>query len=114
MQRSYMSNYLEGSPRRYPKRYAAVDVRRYIGSTNSPTLFLAGANDPLLPATAIEDLARRLADKGSEARLVMFPYSGHQFNTTFNSITNQTVIQVVARFLTDDNVGSNSRVALPS
>ena len=45
---------------------------------------------------------------------MMFPYSGHQFNTAFNSITNQTVIQVVARFLTDDNVGSNSRVALPS
>lgn len=114
LQRSYMSNYLGGSPQRYPKRYAAVDVRRYIGSTNPPTLLLAGANDPLLPATAIEDFARRLADKGSEARLVMFPYSGHEFNTTFDSITNQTVIQVVARFLTDNNVGPASRVALPS
>ncbi len=61
-------------------------------ATNPPTLLLAGANDPLLPATAIEDFARRLADKGSEARLVMFPYSGHEFNTTFDSITNQTVI----------------------
>lgn len=114
LQRSYMSNYLGGSPQRYPKRYAAVDVRRYIGPTNPPTLLLAGANDPLLPATGIEDFARRLADKGSEARLVMFPYSGHEFNTTFDSITNQTVIQVVARFLTDNNVGPDSRIALPS
>ena len=110
LQRSYMSNYLGGSPERYPERYAAVDVRRYIGPTNPPTLLLAGANDPLLPAVAIKDFARRLAAEGNETKLVLFPYSGHDFNTTFDSITNQTMIQTVARFLTDNNVGPDSNV----
>jgi acetyl esterase len=108
LQRSYMSNYLGGSPERYPERYAAVDVRRYIGPTNPPTLLLSGANDPLLPAAAIEDFARRLAAAGGEVRLVMFPYSGHDFNTTFDSITNQTMIQTIARFLTNSDVRPGS------
>jgi acetyl esterase/lipase len=113
LQRSCMSNYLGGPPERYPERYAAVDVRRYIGPTNPPTLLLAGANDPLLPAAAIEDFARRLAATGDEARLVMFPYSGHDFNTTFDSVTNQTVVQTIAGFLTKNDVGPASIVAGP-
>ncbi|KHA62673.1 hypothetical protein NI18_21535 [Sphingomonas sp. Ant20] len=55
-----------------------------------------------------------MAAEGNETKLVLFPYSGHDFNTTFDSVTNQTMIQTVARFLTDNNVGPDPNVAARS
>lgn len=104
LQRSYMTRYLGGAPDQYPERYAAADVRRYLARSNPPTLILAGARDPLLPAAAVENFAAKSTAIGGRTRLVMFPYSGHAFNTTFDSVTNQTVIQVIAQFMTAHGV----------
>jgi acetyl esterase len=104
LQRSYMTRYLGGAPDQYPERYAAADVRRYLARTNPPTLILAGARDPLLPAAAVEDFTAKSTALGGRTRLVMFPYSGHAFNTTFDSVTNQTVIQVIAQFMVSHGV----------
>lgn len=102
LQRSFMAQYLGGSPDRYPGRYAAVDARRYIRPNNPPTLLFAGADDPLLPVASIRDFAQKSVAAGNRTRLIVFPYSGHDFNTTFDSITNQTMIQVISRFMADN------------
>lgn len=105
VQRHYLQQYIGGAPDRYPDRYAAVDLRRYAATKNPPTLILAGAQDPLLPAAATIDFARNATAAGNQVRLVVFPYSGHDFNTAFGSITNQAAIQIVAQFMTDHDLG---------
>lgn len=98
-QRLYMRRYLGGSPERYPERFAARDLRRLTAGGNPPTLILAGRNDPLLPAANVEDFARRSSGAGNKVHLIMLPYSGHNFNTTFDSITNQISIAAITRFM---------------
>lgn len=101
LQQSYMASYIGGPPHTFPARYAALDLRRYLGPTNPPTLLLAGIEDPLLPIAAARDFARRADAMGGRVRLIEFPYSGHDFNTTYHSITNQIITGSVTRFLAD-------------
>ncbi len=101
LQRSYLTRYLGGSPQQYPARYATVDLRRLIAPGNPPTLILGGANDPLVSPEPARDFTRRATAAGNNARLILFPYSGHDFNTTYGSITNQAMLQIIAQFMTD-------------
>lgn len=101
LQRSYLTRYLGGSPQQYPARYAAVDLRRLIAPGNPPTLILGGANDPLVSPEPARDFTRRATAAGNNVRLILFPYSGHDFNTTYGSITNQAMLQITAQFMTD-------------
>lgn len=105
LQRSCLTRYLGGTPEEYPERYAAIDLRRHLRAGDPPTLILAGADDPILPAAGVEDLARRAAQTGSPVRLIQFPYSGHDFNTAFHGIANQSVRQIVEHFMVDHGVG---------
>jgi acetyl esterase/lipase len=104
-QRSYLTRYIGGSPRDYPDRYAAIDLRHFQFPSNPPTLLLGGASDPLLPAEAGADFMRKANAAGLEVDQILFPYSGHDFNTTYNSITNQAIRQIVAQFMIDHKAG---------
>ena len=104
-QRSYLARYIGGSPRDYPERYAAVDLRRFQFPSNPPTLILGGESDPLLPPEAAADFMHKANASGLEVHQILFPYSGHDFNTTYNSITNQAMRQIVAQFIIDHNAG---------
>lgn len=105
LQRSYLMRYIGGSPQQYPARYAAVDLRRLIAPGNPPTLILGGANDPLVSPQGAMDFTRRAMAAGNNARLILFPYSGHDFNTTYGSITNQAMLQIIANFMTEHASG---------
>ena len=96
-----MTAYIGGSPRAFPARYAALDLRRLVRAGNPPTLILAGIEDPLLPIADARDFARQARRHGARVRLLEFPYSGHDFNTTYHSLTNQIITGVVTRFLAD-------------
>ena len=104
-QRSYLTRYIGGSPRDYPDRYAAIDLRHFQFPSNPPTLLLGGASDPLLPAEAGADFMRKANAAGLEVHQILFPYSGHDFNTTYNSITNQAMRQIIAQFIVDRKAG---------
>jgi len=104
-QRSYLTRYIGGSPRDYPERYAAIDLRHFQFPSNPPTLILSGASDPLLSPEAGADFVRRGKAAGLEIRRILFPYSGHDFNTTYNSITNQAMRQIIAQFIVDHGAG---------
>ena len=104
-QRSYLTRYIGGSPRDYPERYAAIDLRHFQFPSNPPTLLLGGASDPILPAEAGTDFMRKATAAGLEVHQILFPYSGHDFNTTYNSITNQAMRQIIAQFMIDHKAG---------
>jgi acetyl esterase/lipase len=104
-QRSYLTRYIGGSPRDYPERYAAIDLRHFQFPSNPPTLILGGASDPLLSAEAGGDFVRKGNAAGLEVHQILFPYSGHDFNTTYNSITNQAMRQIIAQFIVDHGAG---------
>jgi acetyl esterase/lipase len=104
-QRSYLTRYIGGSPRDYPDRYAAIDLRHFQFPSNPPTLILGGASDPLLSPEAGTDFVRKANTAGLEVHQILFPYSGHDFNTTYNSITNQAMRQIIAQFIVDHGAG---------
>jgi len=104
-QRSYLTRYIGGSPKAYPDRYAAVDLRRMRFDTNPPTLIFGGAQDAILPPGAATDFTRQANAAGLEVDQILFPYSGHEFNTTYDSITNQALRQIGAQFLIDHQAG---------
>jgi acetyl esterase len=104
-QRMYLTMYMGGSPQRYPERYATLDLGRYADRRNSPTLIMAGRDDPLLPVEDVEAFAAEARLRGADVRLVLFPYSGHDFNTTYGSITNQIVIGVIQQFVAEHSAG---------
>lgn len=104
-QRSYLLRYIGGPPQDYPRRYAAVDVRHFQFPSNPPTLIVGGASDPLLPPEIATDFMRKANADGLEVHQILFPYSGHDFNTTYNSLTNQAIRQIVAKFIIDHDAG---------
>jgi dienelactone hydrolase len=68
-------------------------------------LILAAANDPILPIASARDLAARSAALGNRITLVVFRYAGHDFNAACEGIPNQTVRQMVGRFLAENDPG---------
>lgn len=104
-QRSYLTRYIGGSPEQYPDRYAAIDLRRFQMPNNPPTLILGGASDPLLPSESATEFTRKATAAGLEVHHILFPYSGHDFNTTYDSITNQAILQIIAQFMIDHRAG---------
>ncbi|MEP7008431.1 MAG: alpha/beta hydrolase [Sphingomonas bacterium] len=104
-QRIYLTSYLGGSPEQYPERYAAADLRRSFGPGDPPTLILGGAEDPLVPPEGATDFARKAEAAGYPVRHILFPYSGHDFNTTYDGITNQALLQIIAQFAIDHDAG---------
>lgn len=104
-QRSYLTRYIGGSPQQYPDRYAAIDLRRFRFPTNPPTLILGGALDPIVPPAAATEFTRTANAAGLEVQQILFPYSGHDFNTTYNGVTNQAVRQIIAQFIIDHGAG---------
>lgn len=107
-QRSYLARYLGGSPQDFPERYAAVDIRRFQFPSNPPTLIVGGASDPLLPPAIATDFMRKANAAGLEVHQILFPYSGHDFNTTYYSLTNQALRQIIAGFIIQHGAGPKS------
>lgn len=108
LQRSFLLRYLGGPPEQFPERYAAVDLRPQQMPSNPPTLILGGAADPLLPPEAAAEFTRRATAAGLDVRHILFPYSGHDFNTSYDGITNQALLQIVSHFLVAHGAGPHS------
>lgn len=105
LQRSYLTAYLGGSPEQYPERYATADLRRSFGPGDPPTLILGGSDDPMVPPAGAVDFTRKANAAGYPVRHILFPYSGHDFNTSYDSITNQALLQIIAQFVIDHDAG---------
>lgn len=67
-------------------------------------LILAAEDDPILPIACARQLAA-LSGRGNAIRLVISPFWGHDFNAAYEGIPNQTVRQIVGRFLAENDPG---------
>lgn len=106
VQRKLLSDYIGGSPEQYPERYAALNPTRYLPMPIPPTLLFAGSDDPLVPPGGAADFERKARAAGRNVRRIVFPYSGHDFNTAFGSIPDQVIRQQVLRFMEDHAGGA--------
>ncbi len=86
-----MSAYLGGSLTDVPARHPFI-------------LILAVEDHPILPIACACQLAA-LGRRGNALRLVSSPFVGHDFNAAYEGIPNQTVRQMVGRFLAENDPG---------
>lgn len=99
VQQRVLTRYIGGSPTQFPERYAALNPKRYLKKPLPPTLIVSASDDPLVPPQGASDFVRAAQASGHDVQQIMFPYSGHEFNTTYGAITNQATQQIVANFL---------------
>jgi 3-oxoadipate enol-lactonase len=69
-------HFIDNDPRGYARcceAIAAMDLRQHLGAIDTPTLILAGADDPATPVAMMEDLRDRIA--GAELHVV--PEAAH-------------------------------------
>jgi len=114
IQKAILTRYLGGSPQQYPDRYAAVNLMRFIRPNLPPTLILGGDSDSVVPPAGAIAFTESATAKGADVRQILFPYSGHEFNTTYGSIPNQAILQIVTAFTTAHGLNAPEAIVRPS
>jgi acetyl esterase/lipase len=114
LQRSYLTRYIGGPPQQYPDRYVAIDLRNDQWPTNPPTLILGGSEDQMISPEGAEDFTLRANTLGLKVRHLLFPFSGHDFNTSFDGIANQALLQIVAQYMIDHRAGPVTPATKPA
>lgn len=77
--RTFMQQYIGGSPEEFPEQYAAVDSESHIDSTSPPTLIFQGENDHLVQAPRVYDFATKAEEAGVNITLIRVPFGEHGF-----------------------------------
>lgn len=77
--RTFMEQYIGGSPEEYPERYRAVDSTTHIDATSPPTLIFQGEHDHLVQAPRVEEFVDAAEDTGIDMTMVRVPYAEHGF-----------------------------------
>jgi 3-oxoadipate enol-lactonase / 4-carboxymuconolactone decarboxylase len=71
-----------------------MDLRPSIGAIRTPTLILAGADDPATPVPMMEDIRSRIPD----AELIIVPRAAHLLNIERPEVVNAHIAAFLARF----------------
>jgi 3-oxoadipate enol-lactonase / 4-carboxymuconolactone decarboxylase len=71
-----------------------MDLRPAIGAIRTPTLILAGADDPATPVAMMEDIRARISD----AEMIIVPRTAHLLNIERPEIVNAHLAAFLARF----------------
>jgi 3-oxoadipate enol-lactonase / 4-carboxymuconolactone decarboxylase len=71
-----------------------MDLRPAIGAVRTPTLILAGADDPATPVAMMEDIRARISD----AEMIIVPRTAHLLNIERPEIVNAHLAAFLARF----------------
>ncbi|HEX5868289.1 MAG TPA: 3-oxoadipate enol-lactonase [Beijerinckiaceae bacterium] len=71
-----------------------MDLRPAIGAVRTPTLILAGADDPATPVAMMEDIRTRIPD----AEMIIVPRAAHLLNLERPEIVNAHLAAFLARF----------------
>ena len=83
-----------------------MDLRPAIGAVRTPTLILAGADDPATPVAMMEDIRARIPD----AEMIIVPRAAHLLNLERPEIVNAHLAAFLARF-TDGRAASSGPVS---
>ena len=71
-----------------------MDLRPAIGAIRTPTLILAGADDPATPVAMMEDIRSRIPD----AEMIIVPRAAHLLNIQRSEIVNAHLAAFLGRF----------------
>jgi acetyl esterase len=77
--RTFMQQYIGGSPEEFPERYAAVNSATHIYPTSPPTLIFQGENDHLVQAPRVYDFVEKAQAAGVDVELIRVPFGEHGF-----------------------------------
>jgi acetyl esterase len=77
--RTFMEQYIGGSPDAFPQEYEAVNSSSHIDVTSPPTLIFQGENDHLVQAPRVYDFVDDAEAAGVEVTLVTVPFGEHGF-----------------------------------
>ena len=83
-----------------------MDLRPAIGAVRTPTLILAGADDPATPVAMMEDIRARIPD----AEMIIVPRAAHLLNLERPEIVNAHLAAFLARFA-DGRAASSGAVS---
>jgi acetyl esterase len=77
--RTFMDQYIGGSPEDFPQQYEAVNSSTHIDSSSPPTLIFQGENDHLVQAPRVYDFVDDAESAGVDVALVKVPFGEHGF-----------------------------------
>jgi len=81
-----------GDPATQTDMLRALSPIHKIGKVSAPILVLHGANDPIVPPSASEQVVRELKRRGVPVQYILFPDEGHGFRRTANRIRATTAV----------------------
>ncbi|MBB2947327.1 acetyl esterase/lipase [Actinoplanes lutulentus] len=97
--RTFLEQYLGGSPQQYPDRYAATTVTNHISTQAPPTLITVGTSDGLVPPKGSYKLYAKLQDSGVTSELIKIPHGQHVFDLP-SAVGTQVWRQATLRWFT--------------
>lgn len=77
--RTYMEQYIGGSPKEFPDPYASVATATHLRADSPPTLLFQGENDHLVNPVRVYDFAQKAEEAGVDTTLVRVPFGEHGF-----------------------------------
>lgn len=99
--RTFAEQYIGGSPRQYPERYAATTPANHIGPRTPPTLLAMGTSDYIVPPDGTRRLYERLQRGDVPSHLIEIPYGQHVFDAAPGAVATQVWHQTTLRWFTD-------------
>ncbi len=99
--RTFAEQYLGGSPRQYPERYAATTPANHIGPRTPPTLLALGASDYIVPPDGTYRLYERLQRGDVPSHLIEVPYGQHVFDSAPGAVATQVWRRTTLRWFAD-------------
>jgi acetyl esterase/lipase len=99
--RKFVTQYVGGTPERFPDRTRAVSSRTYLSKDAPPTLIVEPEKDGLIPSAGVFRFVSDARAAGVDVSLARIPYSNHGFDKqAARSLGNQarrTIMQHYAR-----------------
>ena len=84
--REFDEQYLGGTPKQYPERYAAVQSINSVSAAAPPTLIVYGAVDHLVPPRGTRNFTAAAQKAGVTVRAIEVPYGEHGYDLISGSI----------------------------
>jgi acetyl esterase/lipase len=97
--RRFPEAYIGGSPEDFPERYEAASPFRLLRPGLPPTLLVAAETDRMVLLHRVASIADRIRDAGSDAELIVAPFTGHGFDGEPNSFGQQLTEAIVPAFV---------------
>ncbi len=91
--------YIGGSPKQFPGRYAATAAATHLGPNAPPAILFISENDHLVPPASMKAYEAASRRAGIETRGVHIPYGEHGFDLigVGNAVIRQATLQFLAK-----------------